>query len=85
MMNDNACFNCQADMTDCECGDTEGYSSNGAVCPYCGHTDLACDSGGRLYDESNTTNKCPSCGEEYVMDLYIVYTWTTKKPNESQA
>lgn len=43
-MNDEDCLNCLENIAECKCGDTEGYSSEGAVCPYCGHIDLASES-----------------------------------------
>lgn len=76
---DEKCFNCGDDMKNCHCGDTEGYSSDGAVCPYCGHIDPADESEGSLYDDYLEYNHCPSCNKEYQVDLYISYSWTTKR------
>lgn len=84
MIKDDQCFNCLELITKCNCGETEGYSSNGSVCPYCGETDLADQSEGYIFDESHDTNTCPSCNKEYQMDLYISYTWTTRKLQPEQ-
>lgn len=79
MMEDNLCSSCRAEMKKCVCEDTEGYSSNGAVCPYCGDVDLASESEGHLYNEGMTENECSSCSKVYGCVLYVSYTWTSRK------
>ena len=77
------CNNCRENIAECECGETEGYSNEGAICPYCGYTDLASESEGYIFDESNDTNDCPACDKEYEMDSYISHSWTTNKIKEA--
>ncbi|MCK5604493.1 hypothetical protein KAR91_21565 [Candidatus Pacearchaeota archaeon] len=76
------CDNCLDNIAECECEETQGYSTEGAVCPYCGYTDLASDSEGYIFDESNDTNNCHACGKEYKMELYVSHLWTTNKKDD---
>ena len=76
------CCNCMDDIGECECEETQGYSTEGSICPYCGYADLASESEGYIFDESNTTNNCPICDKEYKMNLYISHSWTTSKIKE---
>ena len=78
-MGDSDCWTCGVEMKLCECGETEGYSSEGAVCPYCGDIDKGDESEGHLYDEYMYENECSSCGKVYKLDLYISYAWTTNR------
>ena len=78
-MSDENCWNCMEEMELCECGETEGYSKDGAVCQYCGHLCDPSDSDGGLYDESMKTWECGSCGKEFNCDLYVSYSWTTSR------
>ena len=80
MMNeDSQCFNCMESIVECKCGETEGYSNDSAICPYCGHENDPGDSNGGLYDESMTEWECGSCGKGFKCGLYISYSWTTTR------
>lgn len=36
MKMEQECFNCDVELLKCECGDTETFSEEGVVCPFCG-------------------------------------------------
>ena len=78
-MSDTDCNNCNTPLELCECGDAEGYCDDGAVCPYCGHKEFSYENEGYLCDETNNSNECTNCGKEYIVDLYVSYTWTTSR------
>ena len=73
------CFNCDDSIAKCICGDTEGYETIGALCPWCGHLNLAENSDGLLYDEKVCDYICEECDKEFEVRVYCSYTWTTTK------
>jgi anaerobic ribonucleoside-triphosphate reductase len=76
------CYTCNEHIHKCDCGETEGFSEEGAVCPYCGWVDLASESEGYIYNKSNETNRCPRCTKEYEMWLNISYSWETHRTED---
>ena len=62
--------------------DLDNYSTEGAICPYCGHLERASDSDGMLYDESRCEYECGQCGEEFRVSAYNSWSWTTGKAEE---
>jgi len=73
------CFYCTDKFESCKCGEAEGWSDEGAVCPYCGHVDLAKNSEGYLYNEASETNSCVRCGKDYKMELHVSHSWSTER------
>lgn len=61
---------------------TEHYSTDGAICPFCGHLDRASDSDGMLYDEGRCEWECGECGEEFRVSAYVQWSWTTTRQEE---
>jgi len=57
----------------------DNYSTDGAICPYCGSLNKSCDSDSILYDEGLEEYQCGSCGEEFLCSAYVEWSWTTKK------
>jgi DNA-directed RNA polymerase subunit RPC12/RpoP len=57
----------------------DNYSTDGAICPYCGHLARASDSDGMLFDESLCEYECGTCGEEFRVSAYNRWSWTTEK------
>jgi len=55
------------------------YSDEVVVCPYCRHEHRPCDSEGALYDEATTEYECEDCGEEFVVNVEVSFSWSTKK------
>jgi hypothetical protein len=76
-----SCFNCESLIESCDCGSTEGYSSKGPVCPYCGYVEDDF-SDGSLYSESTEEWNCSSCGKEYRVEVITSYDWRTQKAEE---
>lgn len=60
----------------------DNYSTHGAVCPFCGHLDRASDSDGLLYDEGRCDWECGACGEDFIVQAYNQWSWTTKKSED---
>lgn len=58
---------------------TDHYSTDGAICPYCGHLERASDSDGGLYDESRCEWECGECLSEFRVSAYNRWSWTTQK------
>lgn len=58
----------------------EIYSTDGPVCPYCGHQ--ACPDGPSYYDESAETDECGSCGKTYSMRVSTTTSWQTEAIEE---
>lgn len=76
---DSDCFNCDKPLSGCQCGESEGYSSGGAVCPYCGYLNDPGDSDGELYDESVEESECGNCALTFRCSLYVSHAWTTNR------
>ena len=76
---DSSCFNCSEFLADCRCGEAEGYSSGGAVCPYCGAMHDPADDNNELLDERTDEWTCGQCGKTFVTSVYIRHTWTTHR------
>ncbi len=55
------------------------YSTDGAICPYCGHMNMASDSDGGLYDESRSEWECGECLSTFKVSAYVQWSWTTEK------
>lgn len=81
-MREEECTNCDDPITECECGDTEGYSSDGAICPYCGNSHDPADDNHSLYDQDCESFTCQSCRKVFNVDLYISYSWMTAKSGD---
>lgn len=58
--------------------ETEQYSSDGAVCPYCGHLNSPQDCYS-LYDECIEDFDCENCGKNFKISVYCSWSWTTEK------
>ena len=66
MQVDNTCMNCIDDLQHCECGNTQSYSSDGAVCPHCGElSDLRC---------ANSIT-CEKCDKVFSVVKVVITTW----------
>lgn len=75
----SVCNNCGTSIESCTCGGTEGYSDDGAICPYCGYLNTASDSEGFLFDEGIDEYDCRMCEETFIVGAYVVWSWTTTK------
>lgn len=73
------CFMCDKPLPECKCGETQGYSNCGPVCPYCGHEEkYACHSP-KLYDESTEEWECSECEETFRLRVAVTYAWSTHR------
>ena len=57
----------------------DNYSTEGAICPHCGHMNEASDSDGLLYDEGLGDWECDECEEVFEVSAYVQWSWTTRK------
>lgn len=57
----------------------DNYSNHGAICPHCGHLNLASDSDGMLYDEMRSDWECEECETEFFVQAHNSWSWTTSK------
>jgi transcription elongation factor Elf1 len=55
----------------------ETYSTQGPVCPYCGHMENVSDDPSIFYDESLTEIECGECEQTYSCRLYVSHSWTS--------
>jgi transposase-like protein len=79
MFDPGNCFICNKPITKCKCEVTETYNtSDGAVCPYCGELNKACDSDSLLYSEDIDSWECDHCGKTFRVDVHISYSWSAK-------
>jgi len=78
-MPDNDCFNCDAPLAECACGDSEGYSQDALVCPYCGELNAPADSDGQAYSESMEEYMCGACGKDFECTVHIMHSWTSHR------
>lgn len=60
----------------------DNYSTDGAICPHCGHLSWAHDDNYSLYSEDTTEFTCGMCGEEFAVSVFIQHSWTTEKSDD---
>jgi len=72
------CWNCNSPIDYCTCGNTEVWSKDGPVCPYCGYVCDPADSDGLAYEDANEYY-CDNCCESFSLSVNISFTWTTRK------
>ena len=56
--------------------DMETYSTDGAVCPHCGHLNDPSNDNYSLYDESTTSWECGGCEKPFTVSVYVRHSWT---------
>jgi len=78
------CLNCVDHVKNCTCGNTEGYSKTGAICPYCGYLNRADNDEITLYEESTDTYICGECNVEFIVRVSITHSWSTSKINTEE-
>ena len=54
------------------------YSTDAAICPYCGYENRPEDSGYSLYDENLEEYECTECEEVFKVRVYKSFSWTPK-------
>lgn len=59
--------------------DGKQYSTDGAVCPYCGYIHEPCNVDYVIYDEDCDTFDCYNCGKTFNTSVYTSHSWTTTK------
>lgn len=60
----------------------ENYSDKGAICPHCEHLNDPNDDNWPLYSDETDEWTCGSCGEDFVVSVYVSHSWTTGKKDE---
>jgi len=61
------------------------WSKEGAICPYCGHLTKPDDDHYGLYSEDTCEYTCSSCGEEFNVEVFTSYSWTTSAIEKDDA
>lgn len=61
----------------------ELFSTDGAICPYCGYEICPHDDNFELYDDGTTEYICQMCGKEFNVSIYVSYSWTTTKKEQA--
>lgn len=64
--------------------DKEQYSTDGAVCPYCGYIHEPCNCDYVIYEDLDSFD-CYNCGKSFSVGIYTSHSWTTTKLSEVQA
>lgn len=59
--------------------DETPYSTDGAICPYCGHLNSAADDNYQLYSEDTCDWECGICSEAFNVEVFTRHSWTTRK------
>jgi hypothetical protein len=62
------CYNCDAPVLDCKCGDTSTVSQEGIICPHCGFLHLTDNS-----EKIDVENTCKSCDRVFKSDYNTPY------------
>lgn len=57
----------------------ETYSRNGACCPHCGYLSRADADNWQLYSEDTDEWACGSCGADFIVSVFVSYSWTCSK------
>ena len=81
---DYQCVNCNKELINCHCGETQGYSNHGAICPYCGHCNDPVEGDYILYDESIAEYDCDHCSKDFSVNLCLTQAWTTYRLEADQ-
>jgi hypothetical protein len=55
--------------------DKETFSSDGMICPHCGHLNKPEEA--HHYDQDVNEQWCDSCDENFQTSCYISYSWTS--------
>ncbi len=56
---------------------SDNWSSDGAICPYCKHLIKPEHDHWTLYSEETSEYCCSACGEEFNVEVFTRYSWTT--------
>lgn len=60
---------------------SERYSTDGPICPYCGHEETPDE--GFYFDEDTTSLECGACGKPYAVTVFNSTSWTTREKDSS--
>ena len=62
--------------------DVDTWSDDYVICPYCGEA-LETDAGYpdflEIYEDGDHELECPECGETFILNTMVSYSWETKK------
>ncbi len=77
------CFNCDEPLDNCECEETETYttcSDEGPSCPHCGYIQNITEyEAYNLYEDGEHKETCPDCQKKYEVSTYTSYSWTSTR------
>ena len=59
------------------------YSTDGAICPHCGHLNKADGNNYELFRESTCEWSCSDCDEDFIVAVHVEYSWTTATNSEA--
>jgi hypothetical protein len=55
--------------------ENETYSTDAAICPYCGYENRPEDSDGILYDENTGSYECGDCAKAFKVRVCSWFSW----------
>jgi len=55
------------------------YSNDGVICPYCGYLHKPDSESSYFYNDGDENIECSNCGNEFNIETYISYSYTTTK------
>ena len=72
------------DFAEIDINKEEYWDDEGAICPYCGFINKGDCENHEFYEDGDHIYTCDYCGEEFNMNTYLSYSYTTSRINEEK-
>lgn len=67
--------------------DVDTYSTDYVICPYCGcahETCLGYEDFPEIYEDGDHELECDECGKIFVMETTVIYSWQTRRADNTK-